>query len=76
MSPISSNRYDEAILTIEIIKKVTEENARGWYPPTPGRPRVNKVTYYHIFDRTYSMYKAYIYINLKFLKDSVPEISF
>ena len=42
MSPIPSNRYDEASFAIGIIKNVTGEKTpggRGWYPP-PGRPRV------------------------------------
>ena len=32
VSPIHSNRYDEAIFAIGIIKTVTRRNASGWYP--------------------------------------------
>ena len=40
MSPIPSNRYDEAIFAIGIVKKVTGEKRQG-VVSTPGRPRVN-----------------------------------
>ena len=37
VSPISSNRYAEAIFAIGIIKKVTGEKRQGgWYPPPLG----------------------------------------
>ena len=46
MSPIPSNRYDEAIFAIGIIKKVTGEKRQGGgtlvSTPLPGRPRVKK----------------------------------
>ena len=38
MSPIPSNRYDEAISAIGIIKKVTEEKRQGGGIHPPGRP--------------------------------------
>ena len=41
MSPVPSDRYDEAIFANGIIKKVQGKNGRGGgnHPP-PGRPRV------------------------------------
>jgi hypothetical protein len=41
VSPIPSNRYDEAIFAIGIIKKVTGEKRQGGGIHPPGRPRVN-----------------------------------
>ena len=40
--PIPSNRYDEAIFAIGIIKKVTGEKRQGGGIHPPGRPRVNR----------------------------------
>ena len=50
MSPISSNRYAEAIFAIGIIKNVTGEKRQGEVvsTPPPGRPRVNQPTCYCI----------------------------
>ena len=43
MSPIPSNRYDEAIFAVGIIKKVTGEKRQGGgvVPTPPGRPRAS-----------------------------------
>ena len=41
MSPIPSNRYDEAIFAIGIVKKVIVEKRQGG--GTPGRPRVKNM---------------------------------
>ena len=58
VSPISSNRYAEAIFVIGIIKKVTGEKHQGGVVSTPpGRPRVKRrrfrpIAIRHIFPLT------------------------
>ena len=45
VSPIPSNRYDEAIFAIGIIKKVTGEKRHGGGTHPPRRPRVKTISW-------------------------------
>ena len=54
MSPFPSNRYDEAIFAIGIIKNVTGEKRQGVVSTPPGRPRVRISKEGQIFAGHYS----------------------
>ena len=47
MSSIPSNKYDEAIFAIRIIKKVTVGKTPGVGTHPPGRPRVNSTVVHY-----------------------------